>query len=67
MNSLMYAMTMTRLNLKFAFSILSRYCFNLNSTYIKAATRLLHYIKKTLHLNIHYKDKENLMNYIDAD
>ena len=63
----MYAMIMTRLNLKFAFSILFQYCFNLNSIHVKTATRFLRYVKETLHFNIHYKNKKNLMNYIDAD
>ena len=63
----MYAMTMIRPDLKFALSVLSRYCFNPDSTHVKTATRLLRYVKKTLHYGIHYEDKENLMNYTDAD
>ena len=66
-SSLMYAITMTRLDLKFALSVLFQYYFNLNSIYVKTATRLLRYVKETLHHNIHYENKKNLMNYIDAD
>ena len=60
-------MTMTRFDLKYAFSILFQYYLNLNSIYVKATIQLLRYVKEILHLNIHYKNKENLMNYIDAD
>ena len=67
MSSLMYVMTMTRFDLKFVLSVLFRYYFNSNSTHVKAATKLLRYVKKTLHFNIHYEDKENLMSYTDAD
>ena len=65
--SLMYAMIMTRSDLIYSLSVLSRYCFNLNSTHIKAAIRVLKYIKKTLNYDIHYEDKEDLIKYIDAD
>ena len=58
---------MTCFNLKFALWILSRYCFNSDSIHVKAATKLLYYIKKTLHHNIYYKNKKDSMNYIDAD
>ena len=57
----------TCFDLKFVLSVFFRYCFNSNSIYVKTATRLLHYVKKTLHFNIHYKNKKNLMSYIDAD
>ena len=67
MNSLIYAMTIIRFNLKFALSIFSRYYFNLNSIHVKIATRFLRYVKKILYHNIHYEDKKNLMNYIDAN
>ena len=65
--SLMYAMIMTRSNLIYSFSVLSRYCFNSNSMYVKAIIRVFKYIKKTLDYNIYYKDKEDLIKYIDAD
>ena len=67
MSSLIYAMTMIYFNLKFAFSVLLQYCFNLNSIYVKATTQLLRYVKKTLHFNIYYENKKNLMNYINAN
>ena len=63
----MYVMMMIRLDLRFALSILFRYCFNSNSIHVKAATQLLHYVKETLHHNIHYENKKDLMNYIDAN
>ena len=65
--SLMYAMIMTRSDLIYSLSVLSRYCFNPNSTHIKAVIRVLRYIKKTLDYDIHYKDKEDLIEYIDVD
>ena len=60
-------MTMTCFNLKFAFSILFRYCFNSNSTHVKVTTQLLRYVKKTLHHDIYYENKKSLINYIDAN
>ena len=63
----MYAMTMTRSDLKFTLLILFQYCFNSNSTHVKATTQLLCYVKKTLHHDIHYKNKKNLMNYTDVN
>ena len=65
--SLMYVMIMTRSDLIYSFSVLSRYCFNSNSTHIKAAIRVLRYIKRTLNYDIHYEDKKDLIEYIDAD
>ena len=65
--SLMYTMIMTRSDLIYLLSVLSRYYFNSNSTHIKVIIRVLKYIKKTLNYNIHYEDKENLIKYIDAD
>ena len=67
MNSLVYAMIIIRFDLKFAFSILSRYCFNLNSIYMKVTIRFLRYIKEILHYNIRYENKKNLINYINAN
>ena len=64
---LIYVMIMTRLDLIYSLSVLSRYCFNSNSTHIKAAIRVLKYIKKTLNYDIHYEDKEDLIKYIDID
>ena len=65
--SLMYVIIMTRSDLIYSLSVLSRYCFNSNSTHIKAAIRVLKYIKKTLNYDIHYENKEDLIKYIDAD
>ena len=64
---LMYAMIMTRPNLIYSLSVLSRYCFNSNSTHVKAVIRVLKYIKETLDYDIHYEDKKNLIKYIDVD
>ena len=63
----MYAMIMTRSNLIYSLSVLSRYCFNSNSTHIKAVIRVLKYVKRILNYDIHYEDKEDLIEYIDAD
>ena len=64
---LMYAIIMIRSNLIYSLSILSRYCFNSNSTHVKAIIRVFKYIKETLDYNIHYENKENLIKYIDVD
>ena len=64
---LMYAMIIIRSNLIYSLLVLSRYYFNLSSMHIKAAIRILRYIKKTLNYNIHYEDKEDLIKYIDVD
>ena len=58
---------MTRSDLIYSLSVLSRYCFNLNSTHIKAVICVLKYIKRILNYDIHYEDKEDLIEYIDAD
>ena len=65
--SLMYAMIMIQSNLIYLFSVLSRYCFNSDSTHVKAIIRIFKYIKKTFDYNIHYKNKKNLIKYIDVD
>ena len=44
----MYAMTMTRLDLRYALFVLSRYCANLDVTHIKTTIRVLRYVKETL-------------------
>ena len=67
MNSLMYAITMICSDLKFTLSIFFRYYFNSNLIHVKITTQLLCYVKKTLHFNIYYENKENLINYIDAN
>ena len=60
-------MIMTRSDLIYSFSILSRYCFNSNLTHVKTIIRVFKYIKKTLDYDIHYEDKKNLIKYIDID
>ena len=65
--SLMYAMIMIQSNLIYSFSVLSCYCFNLNSTHVKTIIRVLKYIKKTLDYDIHYENKEDLIKYIDVN
>ena len=47
--------------------MLLRYCFNLNSTYIYIATRILRYVKEILYYDIYYEENESLINYIDVD
>ena len=64
---LMYVIIMTRSDLIYSLSVLSRYCFNSNSTHIKAVIRVLKYIKRTLNYDIHYENKKDLIEYIDVD
>jgi len=47
--------------------MLSRYCSNSNLTHIKIITRVLRYVKDTLHYNIYYKDKESLIEYTNTN
>ena len=69
--SLMYAMTMTRPDIAFALSIVSRYCNNPDSTHVAAVTRILRYIKGTLYDGIIFcgdPDAElDLTGFTDAD
>ena len=68
--SLMYAMTMTRPDIAFALSIVSRYCNNPNSTHVAAVTRILRYIKGTLDEGIVFCGEQNVLDltgYTDAD
>ena len=64
---LMYAMTITRLDLRYALFVLSRYCANSDVTHIKATTRVLRYVKETLSYEIHYEETTRFVNYIDAN
>ena len=57
---LIYEMTMIRLDLSYAFFILSRYCTNLDATHIKSAQRILRYVKETLEYEIHYEEISKL-------
>ena len=66
----MYAMTMTRLDIAFTFSIVSRYCNNPNSTHVIAVTRILRYIKRILDKGIVFCGRQNVLDitgYTDAD
>lgn len=67
---LIYAITMTWLEITFALSIVSKYCNNPNSTYVAAITWILQYIKNTLHDCIIFcgnlDTKLNLIGYTDA-
>ena len=65
--SLMYAMTMTRLDLRYALFVLSRYYANSDFTYIRTTTRVLRYVKETLSYEIHYKEITKFVSYIDAN
>ncbi len=48
MESLVYSMTMTWLDIAFALSIFSRYCNNPDSTNVAAVIQIFQYIKGTL-------------------
>ena len=67
----MYAMTMTRPDIAFALSIVSRYCNNPDSTHVAAVTRILQYIKGLLDDGIIFRGQPNtdldLIGYTDAD
>jgi len=47
--------------------MLSRYCFNLDSTYIYTITCILKYVKETLHYSIYYNRNKSLIDYINAN
>ena len=53
--------------MRFALLVLSRYCFNSNSTHIYVVTRVLRYVKETLHYNIHYEENESLISYTNIN
>jgi len=63
----MYIITITRLDLGFALSMLLYYYFNSNSTYIYATICVLKYVKEILYYDIYYEENKNLINYIDVD
>ncbi len=63
----MYVITIIQLDLRFALLMLFYYCFNLNSIYIYIITRILRYVKETLHYNIYYNRNKSLINYINAN
>ena len=58
---------MIKLDLNYALFILSRYCTNLDATHIKAAQRVLRYVKETLEYEIHYEKISKLEEFIDVD
>ena len=65
----MYVMTMTRPDIAFALSIVSRYCNNPNSTHVAAVTRILQYVKGTLDEGIVFRCEQNVLDlteYTDA-
>lgn len=68
--SLVYAMTMTRPDIAFALSIVSRYCNNSNSNHVAAVTRILLYIKGPPDEAIVFCGECNVLDltgYTDAD
>ncbi len=64
---MIYAITITQSNLKYALLILSCYCSNSNSIYTNAIIKLLRYVKELLYYNIYYKKNENLIEYTNID
>ena len=64
---LMYEMTMIRFDLSYALFILSRYYTNLDAIHIKAAQRVLRYMKETLEYEIHYEEISKLKKFIDVE
>ena len=66
-DSLMYVMMKTRLDVAYAVSILSRFETNSNKTHLTAAKHVLRYLKETLHMRITYEENDVLIDYIDVD
>lgn len=65
---LMYAMTMTRPDLAYALSMVSRYCHNPDSTHVAAVQRIFRYIQGTLDYGVGYQpDQQEFHGYSDAD
>ncbi len=64
---MIYTITIIRLDLEFALSMLSRYCSNLNSIHIYVIIYVLRYIKETLYYNIYYNKNKNLIDYTNVD
>ena len=61
-------MTMTRPNLGYALSMVSRYCANPNSTHIAAVVQILRYVRGTLHYGLTYtRCQPGFVGYTDAD
>ena len=70
-DSLMFAAIMTRSNIAYAMSIVSRYAENPESQHIKTINRILKYIKESLDLSIvYFRDdfrNDSLQDYCDSD
>lgn len=65
---LMYAITMTCPDFRYALSILSQYYANPNTIYIAGIIQLLRYVHDTLHYDLIYiKSQSRYMSYIDGD
>lgn len=66
--SLMYAMLGTRVDTAFSVSILSRYLANPGPAHIKAAKRVMHYLKGTSHIELAFRGTlKPLIGYTNAD
>ena len=67
-NSLMYAVTMTKFDIIYVFSIINRYCNNSNRTHVKTIKRIFQYIKKTFHYDLKYEfNQQFYYDYNDVD
>ena len=66
-DSLIYVMMKTRLDIAYIVSILSRFEINSNKTYLIAAKYVLRYLKETLHMRITYEENDVIIDYIDVD
>ena len=66
--SLMF-LTHTRPDIAFSVSLVSRYMKNPSEIHMKAAKRILRYVKDTLNFGIHYysAEKFNLVGFSDSD
>ena len=47
--------------------MLSRYCSNLDTIYIKTIICIIKYVKEMLYYNIYYKENNNLIDYINTN
>lgn len=65
---LMYIMTMTCPNLRYALSMVNWYCANLNSTHIMAVLWILKYVHGSLYYGLTYtKDQLGFVGYTNTD
>ena len=66
--SLLYAASMTRSNLSYALSMISRYCSNSDFTHVAALLRIFRYVQDTLNHDIEYESEQKFFHdYFDAD